>query len=162
MGRRAVCAAVLGLALVPARPAAAADDPLAKARQLYNARDFVAAIAAAETARLIAARADAADLVAARPFPERFRESAAPDDPTNAPDRLRRLDPERFAPRERTEYLIGLGEALYFDGAFGAAATVFDSVLQSGDLLTGPAREHVLDWWATSLDRDSRPRPEMD
>src|SRR6185369_4052124 len=127
MGRAPLCAAVLGLLL--ARAAAAADDPLAKARQLYNARDFEAAIAAAEQARLTASRADAADLVAARAYLERFRESAAPEDLTNARDRLRRLDPERFAPRERTEYLIGLGETLYFDGAFGAAAAVFDSVL---------------------------------
>ena len=160
MGRAPLCAAVLGLLL--ARAAAAADDPLAKARQLYNARDFEAAIAAAEQARLTAARADAADLVAARAFLERFRESAAADDLTNARDRLRRLDPERFQPHERTEYLIGLGEALYFDGAFGAAAVVFDSVLQGGELMAGPARERVLDWWATALDRDSRPRPEMD
>jgi hypothetical protein len=160
MGRARLCAAVLGLLL--ARSVAAADDPLAKARQLYNARDFEAAIAAAEQARLTASRADAADLVAARAYLERFRESAAPEDLTNARDRLRRLDPERFAPRERTEYLIGLGETLYFDGAFGAAAAVFDSVLQGGDLMTGPARERVLDWWATALDRDVRPRPEMD
>jgi len=81
---------------------------------------------------------------------------------TNARERLRRLNPERFGPRERAEYIVGLGEALYFDNAFGAAATVFDSVLQSGDLASGPARERVLDWWATSLDRDTRPRPEID
>lgn len=154
-------AIVLGL-VGYAAGAAAADDPLARARQLYNQRQFEAAIEVAEQARLSAARADAADLIAARAFLERFRDTVASDDLTNARERLRRLNPDRFGPRERTEYIIGLGEALYFDGAFGAAATVFDTVLQGGDLASPLAREQVLDWWATALDRDTRPRPEID
>ncbi len=154
------CAVALLLLCAPA--AAAADDPLAKARQLYNQGEFQSAVDAAEQARLLPARADAADLVAARAYLERYRESEAPDDLTNARDRLRRLSPDRFGANERTEYLIGLGEALYFDGAYGAAATVFDSVLQSPDARTAAARERVLDWWATALDHDARPRPEID
>jgi len=51
---------------------------------------------------------------------------------------------------------------LFFDSAYGAAATVFDSVLKSGASLGAEARERVLDWWATALDRDARPRPDMD
>src|SRR5437016_5117641 len=82
-------------------------------------------------ARLTPQRADAADLVAARAYLERFRMSVASDDLTNARDRLARLDPQRLAPRERAEYIIGLGEALYLDGAYGAAANVFDSILNS-------------------------------
>ncbi len=57
---------------------------------------------------------------------------------------------------------MGLGETLYFDGAYGAAAVVFESVLQGPDLLTGAARDRVLDWWATAVDRDAKPRPEID
>jgi hypothetical protein len=133
-----------------------------KARQLYNQRQFQAAVDAAEQARLVVARADAADLIAARAYLERFRDSAAADDLTNARDRLRRLNPERFGPRERIEYIVGLGETLYFDSAYGAAVQVFESVLQSPDLQPGPPRERVLDWWATALDRDTRPRPEID
>jgi hypothetical protein len=154
--------AVFAVCLAQAAAAAGADDPLAKARQLYNQRQFDAAIELAEQVRASAGRADAADLIAARAYLERFRDSAASDDLTNARERLRRLNPDRFGPRERSEYIVGLGEALYFDGAFGAAATVFDSVLQGGDLANGAAREQVLDWWATSLDRDTRPRPEID
>ncbi len=150
------------LALVAALAMGAADDPLAKARQLYNQRQYDAAIEAAEQAHQIPASADGADLIAARAYLERFRGSAVADDLTNARERLRRLNPERFPPRERTEYIVGLGEALYLDNAFGAAATIFDTILRSGDLLAGPAREHVLDWWATALDRDTRPRPEID
>ena len=132
------------------------------ARLLYNQRQFEAAVSAAEQARLMPARADAADLVAARAYLERFRDSAASDDLTNARDRLRRIDPQRFAPRERAEYIVGLGEALFFDGAYGAAAAVFDSVLRSRDALPRDARERVLDWWASALDRDAKPRPEID
>jgi tetratricopeptide (TPR) repeat protein len=140
----------------------AADDPLALARYLYNQQEYEQAVTAAEQARLIPSRADAADLVAARAYLERFRTSEASDDLTNARDRLRRIDPQRFPPRERTEYVVGLGETLFFDGAYGAAAGVFDSVLQSRDLLAGDARDRVLDWWASSLDREARPRSDID
>jgi len=146
----------------PASAALAADDPLARARMLYNERQFEAAVNAAEQARLLPGRADAADLVAARAYLERYRDSAASDDLTNARERLRRLDPLRFDPRERVEYIVGLGETLFFDGAFGAAATVFDSVLKSAMPLTSDARERVLDWWATAIDRDAKPRSEIE
>ena len=151
--------------LIPAATASSvlgADDPLARARLLYNEGQFDASIAAADQARQTPARADAADLVAARAYLERFRASAADDDLVSARDRLRRIDPQRFQPRERVEYIVGLGEALFFDGAFGAAANVFDPVLGSRDLLTGDARERVLDWWASALDREAKPRAEID
>jgi hypothetical protein len=155
--------ALMGLALMTSGPAAgAADDSLARARLLYNQGQYEAAVMAAEEARAAPARADAADLVAARAYLERFRTSAATDDLTNARDRLRRLDPQRFAPRERAEYVVGLGEALFFDGAFGAAASVFDSVLQSRDASAVDARDRVLGWWASAIDRVARPRPEID
>jgi len=160
-GRGLALAAALAF-VAPSAAASAAEDPLAKARQLYNQRDFEGAIVAAEQARLVPSRADAADLVAARAYLERFRDTAAPDDLTNARDRLRRLNPDRFLPSERTEYLIGLGETLYFENAYGAAATVFESVLQSGELRPASARDRVLDWWATAVDHDTRPRPDMD
>ena len=155
------------LVVLIARPVRAADDPLARARLLYNQRQFDAAVGAAEQARLIPARADGADLVAARAYLERFRASEAADDLTNARERLRRLDPQKLAPRERVEYIVGLGEALFFDGSFGAAANVFDSVLlHGGPAPAGPqdidARERVLDWWATAMDREARPRPEIE
>ncbi len=140
----------------------AADDPLARARLLYNQGQFDAAVTAAEQARLTPARTDAADLVAARAYLERFRATAAPDDASNARDRLRRIDPQRFPPRERIEYIVGLAQMLFVDGAYGAAADVFEPVLQSPDLLTVAARERVLDWWASALDRDTRPRSELD
>jgi hypothetical protein len=142
--------------------AQAADDPLVRARTLYNQRQFEAALIATEQARLVPAQADAADLVAARAYLERYRESAAAEDLAGARERLRQIDPRRFPPRERAEYIVGLGEMLYFDGAFGGAASVFESVLVGGGLLDGDGRERVLDWWATAIDRDARLRAEAD
>ena len=159
MRRLPVSAALL---LATIAPLLAADDPLARARLLYNQGQFEAAISAAELARQTPARADAADLVAARAYLERFRASAEPGNLVNARDRLRRMDPQRLTPGERAEYVVGLGEALFFEGAFGAAADVLDTIVRTHDLLTGEARERVLDWWASALDREAKPRPEMD
>ena len=158
--RRPAVVAVLVLAI--GAPLRGADDPLARARLLYNQGQFEAAINAAEQARLMPARADAADLVAARAYLERYRASEAGDDLVNARERLRGIDPQRFPARERSEYIVGLGEALFFEGAFGASADVLDPIVRSPDLLTGEARERVLDWWASALDRDAKPRPEID
>src|SRR5207247_1153966 len=90
---------------------------------------------------------------------ERFRKSGVADDLTNARDRLRRLDPQRFGARERVEFLVGIGQTLFFDEAFGAAADVFTSVLARDGTLPAEARERVLDWWASALaGSHSRPR----
>jgi hypothetical protein len=152
----------MALVIACLTPLGAADDPLSRARLLYNQGQFEAAINAAEQARLTPARADAADLVAARAYLERYRASAVQGDLVNARDRLRRIDPQRFPARERAEYVVGLGEALFFEGAFGAAADVLDPIVHDRAQLTGDARDRVLDWWATSLDREARPRPEME
>jgi len=127
---------------------------LARARAYYNQRQFDAAVNAAEQARLFAAAADAADLIGARAYLERFRESGSTDDLDNARDRLRRLDPQRLDAHERSEYVVGLGETLYFDGAYGAAADLFESIL-SRDGLAPEARERTLEWWASAVDEDA-------
>jgi hypothetical protein len=147
-----------------ATSARAADDrdPLARARLLYNQRQFEAAIAAADQARLNSARADNADLIAARAYLEQFRESEAEDDLTSARERLRRIHPGRFGPHERVEFIVGLGETLYFEGSYGAAASVFESVIAPTSALTPDERERVLDWWASAFDRDARPRSEFE
>ncbi len=129
--------------IVCATGAGAADDrdPLARARLLYNQGQFEASIAAADQARLTPARADNADLIAARAYLEQFRQSESADDLSRARERLRRIHPERFGPQERVEFIVGLGETLYFDGTYGAAASVFESVIVPvGALTPGGAR----------------------
>ena len=139
MGRAAM--AVFFMLIAPSAIFAADKvDPLTEARQLYNQRQFAAALSAAERARLTPALADRADLIAARAYLERFRESAASDDLTNARERLRRIDPRRFDAIERTEFIVGLGQALYFDESHGAAADVFETVLDNGNALPADSR----------------------
>ena len=119
---------------------------------------------AAEQARLTPARADAADLVAARAYLERFRESAASDDLTNARDRLRRLDPQTLRRRASAPSTSSVSARRCSSTARSAPPpTVFDSVAAAAaTLLAGDARERVLDWWASALDRDAKPRPEIE
>jgi hypothetical protein len=140
-----------------------APDPLTQARVLYNDGQFEAAAAAAERARLLPGLAHRADLIAARAYLERYRETVALEDLTQARERLRRLDPLEFDARERAEFIVGLGETLYFDESFGAAADLLESVLDSID--GGPAadaRERVLDWWAIAVDREAWPMPHLE
>ena len=156
-------AAALAL-IVSWSSAAFADskDPLDRARMLYNQRQFDAAVSAADEVRRLPGQADGADLIAARAYLERFRERSSPDDLARARERLRGIDPEKFSSRERIDFIVGLGETLFFEGASGAAAAVFESVLLTGGDLSDDARERVLDWWASALDQDARPRPEIE
>jgi hypothetical protein len=159
---RVAVALIVFLAWTPAAIAADPRDPLDRARALYNQRQFGTAIDAADEARKVPQLADGADLIAARAYLERFRESAAPEDLVHARERLRAINPEKFSPRERIDFIVGLGETLYFEGSSGAAAAVFESVLASGGELADQARERVLDWWASALDQEARPRPEIE
>lgn len=151
------------LLALAAAPAAAQSDPLLRARALYNQRQFDAAIAAADEARLVSGRADVADLVAARAYLEKFRATADAADLENARDRLKRITAGHLTAGERSEFVVGLGENLYLDDATGAAADMFDSLLAasptSPNALAPDARDRLLDWWASALDRDARPRP---
>jgi len=155
-------ACLIALAAAPAR---GQSDPLARARALYNERNFDGALEAADEARRAPSHADSADLIAARAFLEKYRETAMADDLASARERLRRIDADRLDARERSELIVGLGEDMYFDESVGAAALLFDSLLASPDATgrLGPAaHELVLDWWASALDREARPRPDIE
>jgi len=160
--RRLVLAIVLLLVSAAGVSAADAPDRLAEARALYNQGRYQAALDAAERARSTPNQAGSADLIAARAYLERFRGTADANDLTSARERLRRLDAQRLNPRERVEFLVGLGVALFFDKSYGAAADVFESVLETNERQANDARERVLDWWATAVDRDAWPRPEIE
>jgi hypothetical protein len=164
---RALLVLLLVLTVAPAasgqdRAANLPRDPLARARVLYNQRQFAAAIAFAEQARQMPGRADSADLIVARARLELFRENASTDDLDGARLLLRRLNAQRLGPRERFEFIVGLGESLYFGDAFGAAAEVFEPTLLNRESLSGGERDRVLDWWANALDKDARLRAEIE
>src|SRR5947207_14372070 len=103
--RQWVLPCIIALSTIPLH--AGVEAPLAGARLLYKQHKFEAAVSAAERAHLDPSRADSADLVAARAYLERFRSSGASDDLTNARERLRRLNPDRFGPLERAEFIVG-------------------------------------------------------
>jgi hypothetical protein len=153
---RPLAVAVLLLAVVG--PVAAAD-PLVEARRLYNLGQYESAERLAREAAAIPARTDAARVVLGRIQLERFRQSADQKDLTQARESLRMVDAAPLDASERVELTIGLAEALYFEERFGAAAQLFESVRQRSSLLGTAAHERVLDWWATSIDREAQKRP---
>jgi hypothetical protein len=154
---RQLCFAVLGVWLVAAPLAAA--DALSDARRLYNQGQFDAAERAARDAARVAATADAARVVLGRIQLERYRQHPIPADLTGAISAFAAVDSRRLDARERVELAIGLAEALYLEDRFGAAAALFESVLDASRTLGDTAHERVLDWWATAIDRQAQLKP---
>lgn len=137
-------------------------ESLVRARQLYNSQQYDLAIAAAEEARSRSGSEDAAALVSARAHLERFRRGADPADLVAAREQLKGVRPEALDPRDRVELVLGLGESLFLDDRFGAAAEILASALGRADALPPDARAGVLDWWASAMDRDAQMRPLAD
>ena len=93
---------------------------------------------------------------------ERLRQTADETGLAQGRDDLRRIDASRLDERDRLELLVGLGQALYLENEFRAAAEVFTSALDNAASLGAHARDQLLDWWATSLDRHAQARPVAD
>jgi hypothetical protein len=161
LGRTAKCANLVA-PMVPRRAwiaiaavlvlGAAPQNPLVRARQLYNDQQYDAAIAAAREARNQPGLAAAAAVVLGRAHLERYRSGSDAEDLTAARESLITLDTARLAGRERYELLVGLGELLYFEGHFGGAAELFAAALDGPVGSDAVSRESVLDWWAIALD----------
>jgi hypothetical protein len=144
---------------VLAEPAFADVRALARARQAYNDGNHTAAIVAALEARTDARVADSATIVMARAYLERFRNGADRQDLESAREALQSVAPARLAPRDRLDLAVGLAETLYLEGAYGAAAEMFEPLLHAATDLGPRARERVLDWWASAIDAQARTRP---
>jgi hypothetical protein len=157
---RAATAVATLLLLSSAAPAMAAEPAaLARARALYNAADYDAAVTAAATARALPAVTDAAALIGARSLLERYRLRGDPADLANARDALAAVRAGLLPPRDQVDHLVGLGQSLYLANNFGPAAELFDAALGRGALLAHRDRVMLLDWWATALDREAQARP---
>lgn len=149
---------VLVVVLVAPAPATQ-PDLLTRARQSYNQGQYEAAIALATEARASGgppAVVASASIVLARARLERFRNAGDEAELTSARDLLRTVDPTPLIPRDRQELLIGLAETLYLEGAFGAASEMFGSVADHLVDMDAVARDRVLDWWGTALDREAQ------
>jgi hypothetical protein len=152
-----LCAAMLAL---PGAARAAEHPALAKARALYNATDYDGAIVSASAARLDAGSADAASLVAARAYLERYRlRTNDPADLAAARAALGAISAAALKPRDEIDLLVGLGQALFLATEFGAAAELFDTALSRASLLQERDRWLLLDWWASASDREAQRLP---
>lgn len=141
------------LILLVSAPALATRADLARARALYNQRQFDAAIEAALVAQTTPATQDAATVVLALAHLERYRERANPADLSAARAGLGTVRVTNLDARDNIDFLLGLGEALFFEDDYGAAALLFESGLD-GAIAHGPvAAEAMLDWWGSAVER---------
>ncbi len=147
-----IALALVVLCLLGAAPAGAAD-PLADARRLYNLGQYDMAARMAREALKVPATAESARIVLGRIYLERYRRTADAADLVEAREALRAANPEGLEARERAELVVGLGEQFYLEDRFGPASELFERALDGSTDLGPAARERVLDWWATSLDR---------
>lgn len=158
--RTARIGAILLFLLGLAPMAWAAEPPtLAKARALYNSGNYEGAIDAAALARRQPQWADAAALVIARSHLERYRQNADAKDLVAARETFVTIKVSTLTPRDQVDLVIGMAQALYLAESFGAAADLFQTALNRSSLLGARDRMMLLDWWATSLDREAQSRP---
>src|SRR5215203_2967626 len=141
------------LVFLVAAPAIAQRADLAEARTLYNKRQFDGAIEAAKAAQKIPASSDAATVVLARAHLERYREQANPDDLSAARVALGTVRVSNLDRRDDVDFLMALGEALFFEDDYGAAAMLFESGID-GAFAEGPQTgEAMVDWWGSAMER---------
>lgn len=146
-------ASVALIVLLAATSVSATRADLARARSLYNQRQFDAAIEAAIAAQKTPATMDAATVVLARAHLERYRERADPADLSAARTALGTVRVTSLDARDNIDFLMALGEALFFEDDYGAAAQLFESGLD-GAIAHGPASgEAMLDWWGSAVER---------
>jgi hypothetical protein len=138
---------------VPAAP----PDPLAPARLHYNEGRFDEAIQAAQAVETEVGAP--ATLIIGRAGLERFRTTADAAQLAAARVALSQVDAARLSPRDRLDLVVGLGEALFFDEHYHAAADLFESILDDVAALGPGPRDQLLDWWGTAIDRHVRNLP---
>jgi hypothetical protein len=139
----------------PAAPVVA--DPLAPARAHYNDGQFEEAIQAARAVQDTVG--SPATLIIGRAGLERFRTTADAAQLAAARTALSHVDASRLSGRDRIDLVVGLGEALFFDEHYQAAADLFESILDDVAALGPAPRDQLLDWWATAVDRHVRGLP---
>lgn len=156
-GRLAAPALMLLVLAAPAAAQPAAPvvaDQLAPARLHYNEGRFEDAITAAKAVEGTVGAP--ATLIIGRAGLERFRTTADPAELAAARTALSHVDVVHLSPRDRLDLVVGLGEALFFDEHYHAAANLFESILDDVAALGPVPRDQLLDWWATAVDRHVR------
>lgn len=142
-----------------ARAQAPVPDPIVRARELYNAARFDEAVSAAREAAARPGPQHEANLLLGRALLERHRSTRVAEDLDAGRQALRSVDATALPDRGRLDLVVGLGEALYLDGQYRSAAAILEPALEQVGALPAPAREQVVDWWATAMDRHAQTRP---
>jgi tetratricopeptide (TPR) repeat protein len=150
-------AATLALALLVGAPlplfAQTARADLAKARTLYNQKQFDEAIASATQARRQPDIADMAAIVLARAHLERYRERSDPSDLGAAREALSAVRATTLDVRDQTELILALGQSLFLEDDFGAAAEMLESGLERATTADPALSEAMMEWWGSSIER---------
>jgi hypothetical protein len=145
----------LVLVLALAGPAQADRAELARALALYNQGQFEAAIEVATLARKSPETQDAAAVVLARAHLERYRADVDPADLGATREALAAVRTAELDPRTRMEYLLALGQALFLEDEFGAAADLFASVVGPARAVDTKLGDSVVDWWGSATERQA-------
>jgi hypothetical protein len=159
MPRARAIALIVLLAAAAPRAEVRSPDRLGDARRFYNKQLFEMAIKAASESRDAGLRTDEASLIIARSHLERFRQTRDAQNLTAAREALRLVDASQLTPAMQTEFALALGQWLFLDDRFPAAAEFFEGVIDKVEPLGLVARDRVLDWWATSMDRQAQVDP---
>jgi hypothetical protein len=146
---------VVGLMCCGAAPALAQRAELARARSAYNQQQFDDAIQAALTAQKVGATADAATVVLSRSYLERYRQRANPADLAAARAQLGTVRVANLDARDHVDFMMALGEALFFEDDFGAAAAMFESGIDVAFAQGQATGEAMLDWWGSAVERQT-------
>ena len=151
--RLASAASAVLVVLLGGTPVLAQRSELAKARAAYNEQRFDDAVEAALVAQKFPGTSDAATVVLSRAYLERYRQRANPADLAAARSQLGNVRVSNIDGRDHVDFLMALGETLFFEENYGAAADLFESGLD-GAIAQGPATgEAMLDWWGSSVER---------
>jgi hypothetical protein len=102
---------------------------------------------------------DAAAVVMARAHLERYREGVDPADLGAARDALGSVRTGVLEPRVRIEYLLAVGQALFLQDDFGAAAALFASGVSAAMKADEALGEAMLDWWGSAMERQAESSP---
>ncbi len=151
---------VLTLAVLMAAPVhtaaqATARAELAKARAHYNDRRWDDAIVAATAARRLPETAEVAGIVLARAYLERYRERSDPADLGAAREALGQIRAAGLESRDQVELLLALGESLFLEDDFGAAAEIFYSGLDRAASTDPGLSDAMLEWWGSAVERQA-------
>ena len=103
--------------------------------------------------------ANSARVVLGRALLELFRETASPEHFAQAREALRTVNAEQLDVSERVELMLGLGQGLFLEDRFAAAADVIEPMISLSATLGPVAHDRALDWWASALDRHAQTRP---